>query len=226
MNSVSVIIPAHNEEKAIAKVVSEIKSGFIREIIVVNNASTDKTREIAEKFGAKVVDEPIAGYGSACLKGIASVNFPKVVLFIDGDASDDLTQIDELVKPILNDECDFVIGSRKLGKAQKGSLTPQQIFGNWLATTLIWLFWKHKYSDLGPFRAIRYSSLLELEMTDKNYGWTVEMQIKALQKNLRIKEIPANYFVRIGFSKISGTVKGVLMAGLKIIYTIFKHKLL
>lgn len=220
--TVSVIIPAHNEEQAIGKVVSGITSKFVKEIIVVNNASTDKTAEVARKAGAKVVDEPKPGYGMACLTGIASVNSPEIVLFIDGDASDDPKQIDDLVLPILKNECDFVIGSRKLGKKEEGSLTPQQVFGNWLAVTLIKLFWGFSYTDLGPFRAIRYTSLQSLKMKDINYGWTVEMQIKAIKQKLRIKEIPANYFVRIGFSKISGTVKGVISAGFKIIYTIFK----
>ncbi|KAA3604714.1 MAG: glycosyltransferase family 2 protein [Calditrichaeota bacterium] len=220
--TVSVIIPAHNEEQAIGKVVSGITSKFVKEIIVVNNASTDQTAEVARKAGAKVVDEPKAGYGMACLTGIASVDSPEIVLFIDGDASDDPKQIDDLVLPILKNEFDFVIGSRKLGKKEEGSLTPQQAFGNWLAVTLIKLFWGFSYTDLGPFRAIRYSALQDLEMKDTNYGWTVEMQIKAVKQKLRIKEIPANYFVRIGFSKISGTVKGVISAGFKIIYTIFK----
>ncbi|HEY9486989.1 MAG TPA: glycosyltransferase family 2 protein [Chryseosolibacter sp.] len=224
---IDVIIPAFNEALSIGKVVSEIPGGLVREIIVVDNGSTDRTAEIARQAGATVVHEPTPGYGNACLKGIKYCNTletaPDIVVFMDGDHSDYPEEMRELIRPILEGAADMVIGSRTLGNRQKGSMTVQQIFGNWLATSLMKLFFNASFTDLGPFRAIRFSSLLNLKMKDQTYGWTVEMQIKASKQNLRCVEIPVRYRKRIGVSKISGTLKGTIMAGYKILYTLFKY---
>lgn len=225
---ISVIIPAFNEENGIAQVIEEIPKDLVSEIIVVNNASTDDTEKFARAAGATVLREPTSGYGRACLKGIEylknSFSHPLIVVFLDADHSDYPEQMVELVQPILRDNADMVIGSRVLGEKETGSMTPQQIFGNWLATRLMYWFYRVKFTDLGPFRAIRFSSLLDLEMQDKTYGWTVEMQIKAAKKKLRFLEVPVRYRKRIGFSKISGTLKGTMLAGYKILYTIFKYR--
>ena len=225
---ISVIIPAFNEENGVAQVIEEIPKDLVSEIVVVNNASTDNTEKIAKTAGAIVLREPISGYGRACLKGIEyfknASSQPHIVVFLDADHSDYPEEMIELVQPILEDRADMVIGSRVLGKRETGSMTPQQIFGNWLATRLMFWFYRVKFTDLGPFRAIRFSSLLDLEMQDKTYGWTVEMQVKAAKKKLRFSEVPVRYRKRIGFSKISGTVKGTILAGHKILYTIFKYR--
>jgi hypothetical protein len=167
------------------------------------------------------------GYGQACLKGMAHIanndEKPEIVVFIDGDHSDYPEEMEKLVKPIMEDDVDMVIGSRALGSKESGSMTPQQVFGNWLATRLLRLFYGVTYADLGPFRAIRYSSLLAMGMRDTNYGWTVEMQLKAAKQKMRVLDVPVNYRRRIGVSKVSGTLKGTIMAGYKIIYTIFRH---
>jgi glycosyltransferase involved in cell wall biosynthesis len=221
-----IIIPAYNEEKSIAKVLQEIPKNLAKELIVVNNASTDNTAQVAENHGAVVISQPKKGYGNACLKGLEYLKTKKdvgIVVFIDGDYSDYPAQMTDLVKPILENEADLVIGSRALGKRQKGSMTAPQIFGNWLATSLLKIIYNVKFTDLGPFRAINYESLLILDMQDTTYGWTVEMQLKAAKNKLRCKEIAVDYRKRIGVSKISGTVKGVIMAGYKILYTIFKY---
>ena len=223
---VDVIIPAYNEENSIDLVIKEIPT-FVRNIIVVNNNSSDKTYQIALKSGALVVDEPVPGYGRACLKGMELVKQnalpPEIVVFLDADYSDYPQELTALIKPILAGKADLVIGSRALGNRETGSMTFPQIFGNWLATRLIKVFYAHAYTDLGPFRAIRWEKLLALEMEDKTFGWTIEMQIKAVKKRLRITELPVNYKKRIGVSKISGTVKGTLMAGYKIIGAVFKY---
>lgn len=223
---IDVIIPAYNEQDAIGEVVREIP-GFVRNIIVVNNNSTDHTKLNASKAGALVVDEPQRGYGKACLTGMAYIQSltvqPHIVVFIDGDYSDYPQEMELLVQPILEREADFVIGSREKGKSERGSMTFPQIFGNRLATTLMRWIYKADYSDLGPFRAIVWQKLLALNMQDQDYGWTIEMQIKAVQQKFRITEVPVNYKQRIGTSKVSGTVKGTLMAGYKIIWTIFKY---
>ncbi len=223
-SNIFVIIPAFNEGLSIAKVLAEIPS-FVKETIVVNNNSTDNTAEQAQNAGATVLHEPRQGYGYACLKGIAYLadKNADIVVFMDGDFADSPAETSLLIAPILKENYDFVIGSRALGQRDKGSMTPQQIFGNWLATTLIMLFFRVKYTDLGPFRAIKYQSLMALDMQDKTYGWTVEMQLKAIRKKLKIKEIPVSYKPRIGISKVSGTVKGTLMAGYKILLWIFKY---
>jgi glycosyltransferase involved in cell wall biosynthesis len=226
-NGVSVIIPAYNEENAIREVICEIPKELVSEIVVINNASTDNTELIAKEAGATVLREPVPGYGRACLKGIEYLRqirpVPDIVVFLDADHSDYPEEIYEVLRPIIEGKADLVIGSRALGKKEDGSMTPQQIFGNWLATRLVKLFYGVKFTDLGPFRAIRFNKLIELEMQDKTYGWTVEMQLKAAKKGLQCVEVPLRYRKRIGFSKISGTIKGTIMAGYKILATIFKY---
>ncbi|GAB4348065.1 MAG: glycosyltransferase family 2 protein [Flammeovirgaceae bacterium] len=221
-----VIIPAYNEEDSIGKVIQEIPKNLVKEIIVVDNASTDNTAKIAQNLGATVLFQSQKGYGNACLKGLEYLKTKDdvgIVVFLDGDYSDYPQQMPLLIEPILKNEADLVIGSRVLGKRQKGSMTPPQIFGNWLATYLLKLIYNVKFTDLGPFRAIRYESLQEIDMKDTTYGWTVEMQVKAAKNHLRCKEIAVDYRRRIGTSKISGTIKGVVLAGYKILYTIFKY---
>ena len=224
---VKVIIPAFNEEHAIGEVVQEIPKEIVSEVVVVSNGSTDDTEKVAQAAGATVLHEPIAGYGRACLKGIAYLKqsnpTPDIIVFLDGDRSDYPEEIPILLAPIINEQIDMVIGSRALGKRERGSMMPQQIFGNWLATRLLKLLYNVHYTDLGPFRAIRFDKLIELNMIDKNYGWTVEMQLKAAKIGLKCMEVPVRYRKRIGVSKVSGTVKGTFMAGYKIITTIFKY---
>ncbi len=224
---IRVIIPAFNEQNAVGLVIDEIPKDLVSEIIVVDNGSTDDTFQQAKFRNATVLQEPSRGYGNACLKGMGhmanATSQPDIVVFLDGDHSDYPAQMSALVKPILDDEVDLVIGSRSLGLKEKGSMTPQQVFGNWLATKLIKLFYGVKFTDLGPFRAIRYESLLTIDMQDRTYGWTVEMQLKAAKLNLRTRDVPVDYRKRIGISKVSGTVKGTIGAGYKIIYTIFKY---
>jgi glycosyltransferase involved in cell wall biosynthesis len=219
MLKIRIIIPAFNEENGVGQVIQEIPKSVVDEIIVVNNASTDKTEIIARDNGATVLHESTPGYGRACLKGIEYAKRlaikPDIIVFLDADHSDYPEEITQLIQP--------VIGSRALGNKEKGSMTPQQIFGNWLATRLLKLLYKVRFTDLGPFRAIRFDKLLELDMQDKTYGWTVEMQLKAAKKGLKCVEIPVRYRKRIGVSKISGTVKGTVMAGYKILFTIFKY---
>ena len=221
-----VIIPAYNEENSIAKVVNDIPKGLVNEVIVVNNNSNDDTDVNAQNAGATVLHEDRPGYGYACLKGMAYIKqlqtLPDIVVFIDADYSDHPEEMPMLIQPIING-MDMVIGSRALGKKEKGSMTPQQVFGNWLATKLLKIIYNIRYTDLGPFRAIRYDKLLEINMQDTTFGWTVEMQLKAAKLKMKIIEVPVNYRKRIGFSKISGTVKGTVMAGYKIITTIFKY---
>ena len=222
-----VIIPAFNEENSIAKVIKDIPAGLADEVIVVNNNSSDATEVNARNAGATVVNEDRPGYGYACLKGIDYIkglqSLPDIVVFIDGDYSDLPEEIPLLVHPIINDEIDMVIGSRALGKKEKGSMTAPQLFGNWLATRLLKIIYDVRYTDLGPFRAIKYEKLLEINMQDTTYGWTVEMQLKAAKLKMNTTEVPVSYRKRIGMSKISGTVKGTVLAGYKIITTIFKH---
>ncbi|MEM9299399.1 MAG: glycosyltransferase family 2 protein [Bacteroidota bacterium] len=224
---VKVIIPAFNEQNGVGSVIRDIPKHLVKETIVVNNASTDETERVAESAGATVLREEIKGYGRACLKGINyvsdSVDKADIIVFIDADYSDYPEEMEKLMAPIISDKVDLVIGSRALGNLEKGSMTPQQVFGNWLATRLIKLFYNVKFTDLGPFRAIKYNKLIELGMVDTTYGWTVEMQVKAAKKKFNCVEVPVTYRRRIGFSKISGTVKGTIMAGYKILWTIFKH---
>jgi len=225
---IDVIIPAFNEEDSIAKVVSAIPKEWVRSIIVVSNGSTDLTEQNARTAGAIVLLEPNKGYGNACLKGMEYIakqteeGKPDIVVFLDGDYSDYPEELPEVVKPIIKEGADLVIGSRALGNREKGAMQPQQIFGNWLATHLIKWLYGVNFSDLGPFRAVRYSSLLAIDMQDKTFGWTVEMQVKAAKLGLNCREVPVNYRQRIGVSKVTGTVKGTILAGYKILWTIFK----
>jgi glycosyltransferase involved in cell wall biosynthesis len=222
-----VIIPAYNEENGIINVLNDLPYNIIDEVIVVNNNSSDLTSKNALAAGATVLHEKQKGYGYACLKGIAYLKAkeqsPDIVVFLDADYSDHPDELPGLVEPILLGKADLVIGSRALGNRDKGSMTPQQIFGNWLATRLMLLFYRVRYTDLGPFRAITWSALMQLQMSDKTYGWTIEMQLKAAKAKLRAVEIPVSYRQRIGFSKISGTIKGTVLAGYKIITSIFKY---
>lgn len=221
------IIPAYNEEGSIAKVIQELPANLVTEIIVVDNNSTDKTFDNAKKAGATVLFQELKGYGNACLLGIDYLKKmktpPSIVVFIDGDYSDFPEQLPVVIKPIVDDDYDLVIGSRSLGVKAKGSMTPQQLIGNKLATTLMRWLYKTNYTDLGPFRAIKYSSLIALNMVDKNYGWTVEMQLKAAKLKMKTCEVAVDYRKRIGISKVSGTVRGTIGAGYKIITTIFRY---
>ena len=224
---ISVIMPAFNEENSVGNVIADLPQKIMDEIVVVNNNSNDRTSEVAIQAGATVINEIIPGYGRACLKGInylaGKSEVPDIVVFLDADYSDHPDELPAVIKPITEGGYDMVIGSRELGSREKGSMTIPQIFGNKLATTMIRIIYKKRFTDLGPFRAIRFSSLLDLDMKDLTYGWTVEMQVKAIKKNLKWTEVPVDYRKRIGFSKISGTVKGTFLAGYKIITTIIKY---
>lgn len=226
---VDVIIPAWNEEQSIGKVVADIDRSLVRTVIVVDNNSRDRTGDVAREAGAIVLRETRQGYGAACLKGIAFANELQppadVIVFMDADYSDYSSEMPSLILPIQDGEAQMVIGSRALGNREKGSMTPQQVFGNRLATFLIRIIYRHRYTDLGPYRAISLSALNQIGMRDTNYGWTVEMQIKALKHGLSVKEVAVNYRKRIGVSKVSGTVKGTILAGYKIITTIFRYAL-
>ncbi|SFR52613.1 glycosyltransferase family 2 protein [Maribacter stanieri] len=228
MTDIKVIIPAFNEADSIAHVINEIPK-TVSEVIVVNNNSTDDTVKNAEKAGATVLSETRKGYGYACLKGLdyiaAKSKQPDIIVFIDGDYSDYPEELDKIVAPILENNMDFVVGARTKSLREEGSMTPQQVFGNWLATFLMSLFFGAKFTDLGPFRAIKYEKLKELNMEDKTYGWTVEMQLKVLKKKMTYTEVPVRYKRRIGISKVSGTVKGSIFAGIKILGWIFKYSI-
>ncbi|MDG1777902.1 MAG: glycosyltransferase family 2 protein [Flavobacteriaceae bacterium] len=224
-SNIRVIIPAHNEADAVAKVIHDVPK-IVKEIIVVDNASSDATSEIAKKAGATVLFEPKKGYGHACLKGLHYVeqqDQTDIVVFLDGDYSDYPEELEQLVSPILNENIDFTLGCRTRALREQGAMQPQQIFGNWLATRLMKMFFNSKFTDLGPFRAIKYPVLQTLNMEDKTYGWTVEMQLKILKKKYTYVEIPVNYRNRIGVSKVSGTLKGSIFAGIKILTWIFKY---
>ncbi|RED50225.1 glycosyltransferase family 2 protein [Seonamhaeicola aphaedonensis] len=226
MPVIKVIIPAHNEADSIANVINDIPE-IVDEIIVVSNNSTDDTEIYARNTGATVLLENRKGYGYACLKGIDYVNNkpnkPDIIVFLDGDYSDYPEELTKIVNPIINDNLDFVIGARVKELRESGSMTFPQIFGNWLATFLMKLMFRSKFTDLGPFRAIKFDTLLALKMEDKTYGWTVEMQLKVLKQKLSYIEIPVRYRNRIGVSKVSGTVKGAIFAGIKILGWIFKY---
>ena len=202
---------------------NDLPKDCLHQVMVVDNRSTDRTSDVARENGATVIFEKRQGYGQACLSGMAALEQPDIVVFLDGDYSDFPEEIDLLLEPILKDEADFVVGSRMILKESRKALLPQARYGNQLAVFLIRLFFGHQFTDLGPFRAIRYESLEAIGMRDSNFGWTVEMQIKAVKKGLRIREVPVRYRARIGVSKITGTVSGTLKAGTKIIYTIFKY---
>jgi glycosyltransferase involved in cell wall biosynthesis len=225
---IAVIIPAFNEEAAIGRVLADIPTELVGEVVVVNNNSTDATRQIAEKAGAVVLDELRQGYGAACLRGIKYLREklvkPDVVVFLDGDYSDYPGEMTELVKPIINEGIDLVIGSRFTGNRQKDAMPPQQVFGNWLVAKLIRLLFQVNFTDLGPFRAIRLEKLLALGMTERGNGWTIEMQLKAVMQGFSIREVPVSYRKRLGKSKISGTVRGALFAGYRITVALFKYR--
>ncbi len=222
--SVSVIIPALNEERALPAVLADLPPG-VDEVIVVDNRSTDRTAEVARLGGARVVTEPQRGYGAACLRGLAEIGPCDVVVFLDGDHSDYPQELPRLIEPIARHQADFVLGSRLSGRCEAGAMPPQSVWGNRLACFLMRLFFGARYTDLGPFRAIRRDALQRLGMRDRNYGWTVEMQIKAVRARLRIREVPVPYRPRIGQSKISGTFSGTFRAGFKILYTIGRYGL-
>ena len=219
---VKVIIPAHNEEASVGKVLDAIPK-WVDEVIVVDNDSSDQTGDVARSKGAKVVHERRRGYGQACLTGISHLGECDILVFLDADYSDYPEEMDKLVGPIAQDEVDMVIGSRSEQDHNTGVMNVWQVRGNQLACFLMRLIWRYRYTDLGPFRAIRMSSLRQLQMADRNYGWTVEMQVKALRCGLRVTERTVRYRQRIGESKISGTVKGVVGAGTKILWTIFRE---
>jgi glycosyltransferase involved in cell wall biosynthesis len=226
--SIIVIIPAFNEEGSIAKVILDLPK-LVSEIIVVNNNSSDATSEVAKNAGATVLTEKNKGYGHACLKGLKYIEElsekPDIIVFIDGDYSDYPEELEKIVAPIIERDIDLVIGTRAKHLREAGSMTLPQIFGNWLATFLMKLFFNSTFTDLGPFRAIKYKKLVALQMEDTTYGWTVEMQLKALKRKYTYVEVPVRYRNRIGVSKVSGTLKGAIFAGVKILGWIFKYSL-
>jgi len=217
-----IIIPAFNEARAIGQVIADIPDGLADEVVVVNNASTDETEDNARAAGATVLTEPQRGYGAACLRGLeyAKAKQPDIVVFLDGDYSDHPEEMTDLVEPIADDEADFVVGSRIRGEAEPGALLPQAQIGNRVACTLMKHIWGVTYTDLGPFRAIRFRDLVALDMQDETFGWTIEMQIKAAEAGLRIDEVPVSYRRRVGVSKITGTIQGTVNASAKILWTI------
>ena len=223
---IKVIIPAHNEANSIPHVIADIPE-MVEEVIVVSNNSTDDTELNAKKAGATVLTESRKGYGYACLKGMDYISKqekkPDIIVFLDGDYSDYPEEMHKIVDPIIKENKDFVVGARVSELREKGSMTFPQRFGNKLATSLMKLFFNSSFTDLGPFRAIKYEKLLQLKMEDKTYGWTVEMQLKALRQNFSYAEVPVHYRNRIGVSKVSGTIKGAIFAGVKILGWIFKY---
>ena len=222
-NSAALIIPALDEEPAIGQTLGRVPGDLYREIIVADNGSRDRTAEIARSHGATVVWEPERGYGAACLRAIAALpDNIEAVVFMDADASDDPAEARLLLEPIYEGRADLVIGSRTLGHAEKGALEPHQVLGNRIATGIIHAFYGHRYTDLGPFRAIRAEALQKLAMRDRNYGWTIEMQIKALRHKMRVLEVPVSYRRRVGVSKISGNWRASIAAGVKIMWTAFR----
>lgn len=221
------IIPVLNEERSIGKVLDDLPREWVNRVVVVDNGSTDQTAKVALENGAIVLQEPERGYGAACLKGI---NFlrendpPKTLVFIDGDYSDNPSELPLVAGPVEAGEVDVCIGSRTLGKREKGAMMAHQLFGNWLSAMLIRLLYGLKITDLGPFRAVNWQVLESLQMEDRNFGWTVELQAKVAKRGLRYMEVPVSYKPRIGQSKITGSVQNSIKAGVKIIYTIFKLK--
>ncbi len=221
----AVVIPAFNEESSIAGVIREIPRDEVSDVIVVDNGSTDRTGIVARDAGATVLHEPRKGYGFACVAGIrhAADHGAEVIVFLDGDLSDFPEELPEVCRPIRDNDYDLVIGSRMAGRREPGSMLPQAIFGNWLATRLIRLFWGYRFTDLGPFRAVKRTALERMHMSDLTYGWTVEMQIKAAKLGMRCLEVPVRYRKRIGTSKVTGTVSGTIKASFTILYTIAKY---
>jgi len=225
MQSVDVIIPALNEQDALPLVLRDIPRPPVRRVIVADNGSTDRTAEVALKNGAEVVHEPERGYGAACLKALAhlAADPPDIVVFLDGDYSDHPDELLSLIDPIRAGDADMVIGSRTRGRQERGALSPQQRAGNAVACGALRLMYRVRYTDLGPFRAIRWGALQALGMQDRNYGWTVEMQIKAAQRGITYREVPVSYRQRIGVSKVSGTVRGSVSAGAKILWLLGRY---
>ncbi|MBP8238559.1 MAG: glycosyltransferase family 2 protein [Saprospiraceae bacterium] len=225
---IGVIIPAFNEEQSIGLVINAIPEELSKIVVVGNNGSTDQTAAVARKAGAVVADESRKGYGNACLAGMAYLKTletpPEIVVFLDGDFSDFPGEMTNLIRPIAENEVDLVIGSRVLGNRENGALLAHQRFGNWLAVSMLNWLYRYRFTDLGPFRAIRYDRLMQLDMQDRNFGWTVEMQVKAAKHGLKCTEVPVSYRKRVGTSKVSGTIKGSVMAGYKIIGTILREK--
>jgi len=222
-----VVIPAFNEEKSIASVVNAIPRSQVAEIIVVNNGSTDNTAEVARSAGATVLTEPMKGYGYACLRGIeqAIADGADVIVFLDGDYSDYPEDLPLVLQPI-KEGADFVVGSRTIGDHESGALLPQAVFGNWVATSLIRILWGCRFTDLGPFRAVRVDALKRMNMSEPTFGWTVEMQIKAALLKLNCREVPVRYRKRIGTSKVTGTVRGTIGASVKILAVILRYALM
>lgn len=223
---IDVVIPAFNEEDSLPLVLAQIPRELVRRIVVVDNRSTDRTAAVARELQAEVVYEARPGYGSACLGGLAFLRGnqpPEVVVFLDADFSDHPNEMPRVVAPILENRADFVIGSRVLGEREPGALLPQARAGNWVACHLIRLIYGFRYTDLGPFRAIRWSALERLEMRDPDFGWTAEMQVKALRRGLAVTEVPVSYRKRVGISKITGTVRGTILAGIKILWTVIRY---
>ena len=222
---VSLVIPALNEERSLPLVLAALPPGLLAEVVVVDNGSTDATARVAREAGARVVSEPRRGFGRACLTGIAALERPDVVAFIDADFSDHPEELPSVLAPILEGRADLVVGSRTTGRREAGALLPQAVFGNWLATTLVRWFWGVRFTDLGPFRAIAAPALRDLGMRDPDFGWTIEMQVKAAKRGLRCVEVPVSYRRRVGRSKITGTLSGTVRASIKILGTIFREAL-
>ncbi len=228
LSTTGMVIPALNEEASISLVLRDIPGEYVNTIVVVDNGSSDRTAEIAAEEGANVCREPKRGYGAACLRGLAELakqpsGPPEIVVFLDADYSDHPEELPSLLKPIMEDDFELVIGSRIIGKRESGAMPPQSLYGNQFACWLMWLLFGARFTDLGPFRAIRWTALESLGMCDENYGWTVEMQIKAARQKLRVREVPVSYRRRVGTSKISGTIRGTILAGSKILYLIAKY---
>ena len=223
--SIDVVVPAFNEEASLPLVLADVPRPPVRRIVVCDNASTDATSEVARRGGAEVVAERRPGYGSACLRALAHVaaDPPEIVVFLDGDYSDHPEELPALVEPILAGDADLVIGSRTLGDAEPGALLPQARFGNRVACLLMRLLYGHRYTDLGPFRAITWEALERLDMRDPDFGWTAEMQVKALRRGLAVREVPVSYRRRVGVSKITGTLRGTVLAGYKILWTVLRY---
>jgi glycosyltransferase involved in cell wall biosynthesis len=223
---IDVLIPALNEELSLPLVLEAIPSPPVRRLVVVDNASTDRTADVAREHGAVVVEEDRPGYGSACLRGLEHLGVtepPDIVVFLDADFSDRPEELPRLIAPILSGNADLVIGSRVLGEREPGALLPQARIGNLVACWLIRLLYGYRYTDLGPFRAVRWSALERLEMVDRDFGWTAEMQVKALRRGLTVTEVPVSYRRRVGVSKITGTVRGTILAGYKILITVLRY---
>lgn len=224
--TIDTVSPAFNEQESVHLVLEGLPRPPVRRMVIADNNSTDDTAEVAKAAGAVVVPAPIPGYGAACLAGLDFLRKndpPDIVVFIDADFSDHPDELPSVVAPILADEADMVIGSRTLGKRERGALLPQARMGNFVACTLVRWFYGFRYTDLGPFRAVRWTSLESLRMEDQNFGWTAEMQVKAIKKGLRIQEVPVSYRKRIGVSKITGTLKGTILVGYKILWTVFRY---